>query len=193
MRGNHGRNAPKCAHRLADLQFAYNAPCRIGIRTVCIRGLKVPLRRASHNQLIMALATKRKAKGPEHKHFELIEERSLGQDRVRCHYCSKELVAGASRMRGHLLKKKGVSCSPCTADLPEAVRMEMQQVEDEARACKVQKQKDAALDAATHSVSASASATSSTCACSTRPHRLAMRNSSWCGTLSPRRRLSPRV
>lgn len=110
----------------------------------------------------MLLASKRAAElGPEHKHFKVIEARDKGNDKVKCVYCSHEMVGGATRMRAHLLKHRGVGCTPCTGDIPEAVHAEMQQAEDEAQACKLKKQKAAAVDAATRSVASSAAASSS--------------------------------
>ena len=110
----------------------------------------------------MLLASKRAAElGPEHKHFKVIEARDTGNDKVKCVYCSHEMVGGATRMRAHLLKHRGVGCTPCTGDIPEAVNAEMQQAEDEAQACKLKKQKAAAVDAATRSVASSAAASSS--------------------------------
>lgn len=110
----------------------------------------------------MLLASKRAADlGPEHKHFKVIEARDKGNDKVKCVYCSHEMVGGATRMRAHLLKHRGVGCTPCTGDIPEAVHAEMQQAEDEAQACKLKKQKAAAVDAATRSVASSAAASSS--------------------------------
>ena len=63
----------------------------------------------------MLLASKRAADlGPEHKHFKVIEARDKGNDKVKCVYCSHEMVGGATRMRAHLLKHRGVGCTPCT-------------------------------------------------------------------------------
>ena len=59
------------------------------------------------------MAKRQAEPGPEHKHFRIIEARAKGDDKVECLYCEKHMVAGATRMRAHLLKHRGIGCSPC--------------------------------------------------------------------------------
>ena len=84
-----------------------------------------------------------------------------GDDKVECHYCEHQMVAGATRMRAHLLKHRGIGCAPCKGEVPDAVQKEMQQVEDAAQATKKQKQQAAAVDAATRRSTASGAASTS--------------------------------
>ena len=101
--------------------------------------------------------------GPEHKHFRILEVREKGDDRVECLYCSHQMTAGATRMRLHLLKQRGVraGCQPCTGEVPDAVLKEMQEAENSLQQSKKQKQKEQALDAATQHVTALSAASSS--------------------------------
>jgi hypothetical protein len=104
--------------------------------------------------------SKRQAEGAEHKHFKVVEARDSGADKVECLYCTHQMVGGATRMRAHLLKHKGVGCTASSA-VPDAVQKEMQEVEDAAQAFKLKKQRASALDAATRRVAATAAASNS--------------------------------
>lgn len=96
--------------------------------------------------MAVAVAAKRLAEaGPERKHFKVLDAREKGNDKVQCVYCKFEMVGGATRMRAHLLKHRGLGCQPCTGDVPEPVREEMQRAEDHSKAHKLQKQKAAAV------------------------------------------------
>lgn len=105
----------------------------------------------------MATAKRKAERGPEHKHFKIIEVREKADDKVECLYCERSFVAGATRMRAHLLKHTGLGCASCTGEVPDAVQKEMQQAEDASQKAKQQKKKEAAMDAATRSVTATAS------------------------------------
>ena len=113
--------------------------------------------------MALALATTKRSaeQGPEHKHFRIIVAHEKGDDKVECHYCEHQMVAGATRMRAHLLKHRGIGCAPCKGEVPDAVQKEMQQVEDAAQATKKQKQQAAAVDAATRRSTASGAASTS--------------------------------
>ena len=101
--------------------------------------------------------------GPEQKHFRILEVREKGDDRVECLYCSHQMTAGATRMRLHLLKQRGLraGCRPCSGEVPDAVFKEMQEAENSLQQSKKQKQKEQALDAATQHVTALSAASSS--------------------------------
>ncbi len=60
------------------------------------------------------MAKRQASIGPEHKHFLIVEDR-ISNDKVQCLYCKHTMIAGATRMRGHLLKHRGIGCDPCSA------------------------------------------------------------------------------
>jgi len=96
-----------------------------------------------------------KDKGPEWHHV-VIESRDESRPdnlpTVHCLYCDKQFVAGALRIRGHLIGDRTIGLRPCS-EAPESVVLKFWDIESRQVEERKEKQKLAAFNKATASTS----------------------------------------